>query len=305
MQDAWGNNYVYNNPQNFTDPVTITSYGADGVAGGTGVNADIVMTITPQEIYSNIYGQIYEGSSITTRNVQENLYYCDGNGNVTSATTSTTSSSRTFNFTNIPRGSDSLEAGSPTVASYVLYLKYLTFAVDQPNVVVPSRLTNLDVVPANSLGGTATVNPNYYDALLTASPTCFSGTDGITINSYQASDPVNLISNDAIYFSTVSANIAGATRFMVMASYQSLLQIDQITIDGNAFTCTKTSNYTLSPCPASTNAWVSLVAPQSWSPNSDLDVSVHFTTSGLTVKNAILYWNNASYPRGSPPVCTL
>jgi len=41
-KDPWGHDYVYKYPGDHGDEPDITSYGADGQAGGDGLNADIV-----------------------------------------------------------------------------------------------------------------------------------------------------------------------------------------------------------------------------------------------------------------------
>jgi general secretion pathway protein G len=44
-QDPWGNDYVYTSPgPNSDDSFVISSYGKDGAEGGSGENADIVVT---------------------------------------------------------------------------------------------------------------------------------------------------------------------------------------------------------------------------------------------------------------------
>jgi general secretion pathway protein G len=40
-KDPWGNDYMYKNPGEKNLPFSIMSYGADGKAGGEGINADI------------------------------------------------------------------------------------------------------------------------------------------------------------------------------------------------------------------------------------------------------------------------
>jgi len=40
-KDPWGNNFIYKNPGEKNLPFTITSYGADGKAGGVEANAEI------------------------------------------------------------------------------------------------------------------------------------------------------------------------------------------------------------------------------------------------------------------------
>ena len=40
--DPWGNPYVYRSPGPDNQPYAIISYGADGVEGGTGIDADIL-----------------------------------------------------------------------------------------------------------------------------------------------------------------------------------------------------------------------------------------------------------------------
>ena len=40
-RDPWGNDFVYKNPGENNLPFSIASFGADGIRGGDGVNADI------------------------------------------------------------------------------------------------------------------------------------------------------------------------------------------------------------------------------------------------------------------------
>jgi len=39
--DPWNNSYLYKNPGDYNLPFSIISYGADGITGGEGINADI------------------------------------------------------------------------------------------------------------------------------------------------------------------------------------------------------------------------------------------------------------------------
>ncbi|MCH8272963.1 MAG: prepilin-type N-terminal cleavage/methylation domain-containing protein [Candidatus Marinimicrobia bacterium] len=112
IEDSWGNTYEYTNSKTVNasgDSVygKITSRGANGVAGGTGYDADIDLEILKSELVSTVYGSAYtiDGNPM----VSGKVYLRRPNGNATLKIDSvTTGLQGTYSFRSVPRGTRTL-----------------------------------------------------------------------------------------------------------------------------------------------------------------------------------------------------
>ncbi len=110
-RDAWGNAYVYTNTGGTN--ATITSYGADGVSGGTGFNQDIVVSIPTDVVRGRLLGYVVAAQGDVTGadqvpfsgNARIELRYANGSGGIAmqSQTISAANSGR-YSFSNVPLG---------------------------------------------------------------------------------------------------------------------------------------------------------------------------------------------------------
>lgn len=130
--DGWGNAIVYDPAAN---PPTLTSYGSDGVAGGTGLAQDIVVTLpSTMTLATTVTGYVTNHYSAYTGDVTVTLNKPNGSGVLVSPTYHIADSSGFFTFANVPFGTRSISAFI-TVSSKTLGPIVIT--VDKPNYTVP------------------------------------------------------------------------------------------------------------------------------------------------------------------------
>ena len=183
-KDAWGNSLVYTNNGNNT--ATLTSYGADGVAGGTGSNQDIVISITSDLTTSTVTGVVNTNAVIYNSTATVNLYAPDGNGNLSTSTVNLTAANNgEFSFSNVPFGLRSIQIYMPNSTSPANVIGPLFVSVDKSQVMVPHNY--LDSSPGQlplicsgftaatyvgqSLVSTDTTDKIYFDLNITNSMT--------------------------------------------------------------------------------------------------------------------------------------
>ncbi len=134
-KDAWGNPYLYD-PD--SDPATLTSYGADQAAGGTGLNSDITLTIPKARQQYTLHGLILKSGGQWSGSLDVELNVPDPTTG-TLATRDTTISSGdqgAFVFNKVPPGVRSLTLYLPSKAHPgVTYGPYIV-TVDQPHTLV-------------------------------------------------------------------------------------------------------------------------------------------------------------------------
>ena len=136
-KDAWGTTLVYDSS---VSPAIIKSYGADGVANGTGYNQDITVeipvalqTATVDGFLSNSDGTPYTGLA------QVELSYPNGAGALTTPITNVAvPDAGHFTFTGVPFGIRSLSAYKNTKASPTATIGNIMINVDSATVVAPS-----------------------------------------------------------------------------------------------------------------------------------------------------------------------
>lgn len=112
LTDGFGNAYVYSTTKTLSadgDSVyaTITSYGIDGSAGGTGTAADINVEIFKSDLYGSVYGNIYDVNDFGMDNATVTIYYVDGSGGLASSS-EVTSNDGFYYFPRIPFGLNSV-----------------------------------------------------------------------------------------------------------------------------------------------------------------------------------------------------
>jgi len=107
-QDAWGNNFVWTPGGS---PPSLTSYGADGAAGGTVYDKDIVMNFPTNLWRGNVYGYVADRMA---RMAGETVELRSPVNGVITASTDTSGSDGDFSFTSVPFGPRSLEVTTGT-----------------------------------------------------------------------------------------------------------------------------------------------------------------------------------------------
>jgi general secretion pathway protein G len=80
INDAWGNAIVYS-PN--ASPATLISYGADGIAGGTGFNADITVNLPVELTTATVSGFICQSGGAFVSSAQVEFNVPDGTGALT------------------------------------------------------------------------------------------------------------------------------------------------------------------------------------------------------------------------------
>jgi len=134
-KDAWGTSYVYD-PS--ADPITLTSYGADRASGGTGLNADITLTIPFNRIQYSVHGVILKSGNPWSGSLEVEIHYPDPDSSsvISRSIVIGSGDSGAFRFDKIPPGIRSITLYLPDKStSTVVYGPYIV-SVDQPNTLV-------------------------------------------------------------------------------------------------------------------------------------------------------------------------
>ncbi|MBT4760257.1 MAG: prepilin-type N-terminal cleavage/methylation domain-containing protein [Bdellovibrionaceae bacterium] len=143
--DAWGNAYVY---APTATPPTLTSRGADGVAGGTALNQDIVIQLPDNTYKANVYGVILDNGSVFSGDAEVVFNYPNGSGVLTTSTdTVVAGDNGSFSFTNIPMGVRSFTVYFPSQALPTTTYGPVVFSVGSSEYLIPANRTNL--LPSN------------------------------------------------------------------------------------------------------------------------------------------------------------
>lgn len=140
--DAWGNSFVY---APTASPPSLTSYGADGAAGGTGLNQDIVVTLPTTTLVANVTGFVCNAGAPFTAAAQVELNYPNGSGTLTqSLVTLATTDAGYFSFASVPFGVRSISIYIPTKAAAVNTIGPVVFTIDKPNFLVPCNAIDIN-----------------------------------------------------------------------------------------------------------------------------------------------------------------
>jgi len=139
LTDGFGNSYVYSIVKKLSSDgdsvyATITSYGADGSSGGTGIDADINTEIFKSDLYGSVYGNIYDVNDFGMDNATATIFYADGSGGITNSSVVTANDGFYF-FPRIPFGLNALRiAPSGGVETHATRALVSSTISPQPNI---------------------------------------------------------------------------------------------------------------------------------------------------------------------------
>lgn len=150
--DAWGRSYIYNGA---TNPATVTSLGADGVAGGTSFDQDITVQIPASAVAATIHGFLSASGAPYTGTATIDLNYPSAGAPAVVSTNIAAADQGHFSFTNVPLGHRSVMVYIPSKAAPTQTLGPLTFTIDRSNFLIPSELTSFTPVGGGGGGGPA------------------------------------------------------------------------------------------------------------------------------------------------------
>jgi len=140
--DSWGTSIEYDPA---STPATITSYGADQLPGGTGLNQDIVVSIPVESLSSIVTGYICNNGGPFDSSAEVEMNYPNGAGVLTQDTqTLSTGDKGFFNFSGVPLGVRSLTVYIPNKASATQTVGPVLMTIDSPNFTVPCRQVDLN-----------------------------------------------------------------------------------------------------------------------------------------------------------------
>ena len=133
--DAWGTAFVYSPT---ASPPTLVSYGADKVAGGTGFNQDITVTMPTEMTTATVSGFICQSGAPFANAAEVQLNYPNGLGVRTQPTqVLAPADNGQFSFSSIPYGVRSVTIYRPSKAGATSTLGPIVFTVDKPNFIIP------------------------------------------------------------------------------------------------------------------------------------------------------------------------
>ena len=137
-KDGWGNAFVYSPT---ASPPTLVSYGANGVAGGTGLDQDITVNLPTEMRTATVNGFICSAGGPISSASSVTLYYPDGSGGLTTNTQALAAGVKgQFSFSTVPLGvrSISVTVGATTVGPVLI-------TIDKPNYMIPCN--KIDINP--------------------------------------------------------------------------------------------------------------------------------------------------------------
>jgi general secretion pathway protein G len=144
--DAWGRPFVYSPA---SSPPTLVSYGADGIAGGTGFDSDITVELPVALQTSTVYGFISNSAKPFIGDAVVEINYPDGAGVLKTDTATVVPVDKgKFSFPGIPLGKRSVTVYIPSKIAPTQTLGPALITVDNSHFVIPN--TALDT---NSSGG--------------------------------------------------------------------------------------------------------------------------------------------------------
>jgi hypothetical protein len=138
--DSWGNPIEY---RHGTNPITIQSYGADGAAGGSGLNQDIVMSIPVESIRVTVSGFVCNNGGPYVGPTEVYLHYPDGAGVISTGSTVPNPATGYFSFSNIPVGVRSIVLYGNSSAAPTKTVGPSVLTIDRPNYMVPCQFVDM------------------------------------------------------------------------------------------------------------------------------------------------------------------
>ncbi|RZA08456.1 MAG: prepilin-type N-terminal cleavage/methylation domain-containing protein [Proteobacteria bacterium] len=135
--DAWGTGFLYSAA---STPPTLTSYGADRAAGGTGLNADLVLQMPATVRRSKVHGIIVANGAPFTGAAQVELNSANGSGGLSSTLVNVVAADKGhFVFTDVPQGVRSATVYVPTKAAATITVGPAVFTVDRPHYLINTK----------------------------------------------------------------------------------------------------------------------------------------------------------------------
>jgi len=246
--DGWGRALIYD-PS--ASPPTLTSYGADGVVGGAGLNSDIVVQLPANLQLAVVYGFISNSASPYSGNATVEINYPDGSGALTTQTANLVPANKGyFTFSNVPLGKRSVTAYLPSKAAPTQTIGPVLISVDSANYVIAAN-----ALDTNSMGGGAC---NNVGVVTLAGGVSLSGGNQTLNFQVNVSTNVNLVQ--------MSVANGNATTW------------SSATIVGNPASCS--GAISLYPCPVTDDGTLSTLTPNvAISAGTNLAVSVVFAAS--------------------------
>jgi type II secretion system protein G len=245
--DAWGRAFIYSPA---ASPPTLVSYGADGVAGGTGFNQDITVQLPTNMQTAKVYGFVSIAAKPYSGDAQIEINYPDGTGALTTSTvTIVTADKGSFSFLGIPLGKRSVTVYMPNKAGATQTLGPALITVDSNQYVIPAT-----VLDTNSAGGSAC---NNLGIVTLAGGISLGG--GNTILNFN----VNISTN--IELQQIAVTDSAATTW------------NRFKVGLADFICTGAS--TLYTCPTPDDGTLSTLTPGPVSSGAALPISIYFAGS--------------------------
>jgi hypothetical protein len=140
-RDGWGGAFSFSRA---TSPAYLVSYGADGVAGGTGFNQDITFSIPSDLLLATVTGFVKSAGAPFSLTADVELNIPNGTGAITQSVAHVLASDKgAFTMTSVPQGVRTIKVYYPSKASASWILGPQAITVDRPNSVVPSELLDL------------------------------------------------------------------------------------------------------------------------------------------------------------------
>lgn len=248
FNDKWGRAYVYTPGAT----ATITSLGADGAAGGTGLNQDIVMTIPPELQLATVYGFVSSGGSPYNSAFQAEINQPNGSGALQQTLVSVAAGQQgAFQFTNVPLGPRSATIYIPTKAAPTQTIGPISFVVDRARFLVPTNIVDLNPggggSTGTSSGGTATGSSS--GSTGGGGGACSSNTGRITLAGVTPLSLGTLI--------TFRVNSQGVNLTAIRVDTTSNALVQSATFENRTYSCNGSRNFAPCPGPDSTNLLLS------------------------------------------------
>lgn len=232
LTDAWGNNYGY---VTAGDPITLTSYGADGAAGGVGLDQDLVLSIPLSSIRSTVSGVITSGGEPYANNAEVELYAPNGTTGAIQTSTDllTAVDNGLFSFSNVSYGQRSVRIYIPSKAAPTTIIGPVPISVDKPAYTVATN-----AIAINSGNFPCTITP---DIVYGGAHQFAGGNKNIE---------VDYIVNSAVTVSAVSINWANERT------------LSSFTFDGKTFDDCTLPTTEIDICNATKGATLTLTTPE-------------------------------------------
>lgn len=274
FNDKWGRPYVYAPGTT----ATISSLGADGAAGGTGLNQDIVMTIPPELQLATVYGFLSNGGSAYNVAFQAELNHPNGAGALAqNLITVPAGSQGAFVFANVPLGPRSATIYVPSKAAPTQTIGPIAFVVDKARFMIPTNL-----VDVNPSGGGATGGATGSTGGGTGS--CATSNGRISFDS--SSTPLSI--GPLVTFRINTSSAVNVTGIRVDTSANS--QVMSLTLDNRTYACA--GGRTFTPCPGAESTALTLSGNENMNGNEPISVLFNSDVSSVTSMTVDITYTN-------------